>query len=84
MWEELESKGEFTAINEDDLNWICHTYELTVKEILMRWPNKKEALFNELKWDQDIEPSEKKLATKLKIEEILKQKVKKVLKLMIK
>ncbi len=59
-----------TAINEDDLNWICHTYELTVKEILMRWPNKKEALFNELKWDQDIEPSEKKLATKLKIEEI--------------
>ena len=59
-----------TATSEDDLNWICHSYEMTVKEILMKWPNKKEALFNELKWDSEVTTNEKRLASKLKINEI--------------
>jgi len=59
-----------TSSNADDMNWICHTYELSIKEILMRWPTKKDKLFDELSWDRDIEPSEKRLATKLKISEI--------------
>jgi len=61
---------DYTATSEDDLNWICHTYEMMVKEVLMKWPDKKEALFNELKWDQNVEQSEKRLATKIKINEI--------------
>lgn len=63
-------KIDHTASCEDDLNWVCHTYERTVKQLLMRWPDKKEALFNELKWDQEIEQGEVKMATKLKISEI--------------
>jgi hypothetical protein len=59
-----------SSSNADDMNWVCHTYELTVKEILMRWPNKKEALFEELHWDDMTGSEEKKMASKLKISEI--------------
>ena len=52
------------------MNWIAHYYELSVKEILMRWPKKKDDLFNQLKWDLEVLPSEEKLASKLKIAEI--------------
>jgi len=56
--------------NPEDMNWIVHYYELSVKQALMRWPNKKQDLMEELKWTEaDIE-SEKKLATKIKIAEI--------------
>ena len=59
-----------TAVDLEDMNWIVHYYELTVKEILMRWPNKKDDLFGELHWGDVDSENEKKMATKLKIAEI--------------
>lgn len=59
-----------TSADADDMNWICHTYELTIKEILMRWPKKKEELFNSEGWDLSVDQDEKKMATKLKVSEI--------------
>lgn len=53
--------------NPDDMNWIAHHYEMTVKEIVMKWPNKKEALLKMLGWKDE---SEKKLASKIKISEV--------------
>jgi len=59
-----------TSNNPDDMLWIAHHYDLTIKEILMRWPSKKNALFDELKWEKDQTVSEKKMASKLRISEV--------------
>lgn len=54
----------------DEMDWIAHHYELSIKEILMRWPKKRKELFEELKWDDKPGSEEKKLASKLKISEV--------------
>ena len=59
-----------TSNDTNEMDWMTEHYDLTVKEILMRWPNKKKELMEELKWSPDDIENEKKLATKLKIAEI--------------
>jgi len=59
-----------TSNDVNEMDWIAEHYELSVKELLMRWPSKKQELLNELKWSKDDIENEKKLATKLRIAEI--------------
>ena len=54
----------------DGMNWVAHHYPLTVKEILMRFPDKEAELKQELKWGEDNKSEEKKLASTIKITEI--------------
>ena len=55
---------------EDQMDWVAHHYELSIKEILMRFPDKKKDLFDELQWDEETGEEEKNLASKIKISEI--------------
>lgn len=56
--------------NADEMQWVAHHYELSVKDCLMRWPSKKDVLFKELGWTTGETRKEKKLATKIKITEV--------------
>lgn len=56
--------------NKEEFDWIAHHYELSVREILMRWPRKRAELYREIDWVEDNRSEETKLATKLRITEV--------------
>lgn len=60
-----------TASSNDaqEMEWIVHHYELSLKEIIMRWPEKKTELFTQQGIDSD-QADEKQMATKLRISEV--------------
>lgn len=59
-----------TSNNVDDMQWVAHHYPMTIKEIIMKWPNKKTELLKMLGWDAEAGEDEKKLASKIKVSEI--------------
>ncbi len=61
--------------NADDMKWIVHTLPISVQECVMRFPDKKEKLFEKLRADgldigEDATPKTKALLSEIKIREI--------------
>ena len=60
--------------NPDDMSFVAETVSMTVKEAVMRFPDKEQELYNELQGDGTFgdgdEIKEAKLATKIKIKEV--------------
>ena len=66
--ENIDMDHTATSNNVDDMSFVAHHYDLSIKEIIMKWPDKKKDVLELLGWED--EPGEKKLASKLKISEI--------------
>lgn len=59
-----------TSNDTDSMNWTAHHYDLTAKEIIMRWPDKKAEFLRALGYDNLEGSEEEKLASTVRISEI--------------
>lgn len=59
-----------TTNNVDDMLWTNEKNKMTVKQMIMRFPDKKEKIFEELGFDDKDKKSQKKMATKFDVEEV--------------
>lgn len=59
-----------TTNDTEDMNWIAHHYDMTAKEILMKFPDKKEDFRKSANWTEKDLTDEKKLLTPIRISEI--------------
>jgi len=61
-----------TAVDNDTnkMDWIVHRFKQSVKQTLMRFPGKKQDLFEALGWTAEDTKKEAQLATKITISEV--------------
>lgn len=59
-----------TTNNVDDMTFFGEERMISVKTLIMMFPNKKEELLNALGWKEEDKTSEKKLATEIECEEV--------------
>jgi len=59
-----------STTNPNDMSYIAQCVPMTVQEVLMKFPSKKDKLFEQLKFDPNADPTWKQLATEVKVWEV--------------